>query len=833
MPSPNPRPSAEDRIRAALWFAEHGFGVFPCWSTHADGTCRCPQGKTCTSPGKHPITHDGFKSATTDPAKVRTFLSAASDPNYGVIAPEGVFVLDVDGDDWQARIAALEAQHGPLPPTLRTETAHGQHIFLRWPTGHPRPLRQLFGWVTRWGSGAHAGYVIGPRSVHATGFEYHPATGAVGEIATLPEAWATAGVADDSHRHIRVQNGPRLEQVGAGGRHEFLRDRARTLRGGGLTGESLFGAVMAVNEEYCVPPKSDEEVRRAIGDVETKFEADPLPGTPEYEEHTGGSSTGMLVSEDPEAMFPAPPHEAAYGGLLGDCTRFLLEGTDASPVAVLASLVAFCGALMPSLGYWHGRHPSSPYLAIVGQSGDGRKGTAMTRVVDALGYTLGTDTVNRVKFDGIASGEGLVKALLDRKSETFGNPTGVLFEEEYETFLTAAGREGSNLDSRVRAAFDGKQLSLRKVSERVVVPEPYYLSFLVGITPIALRKAIKRSAFTDGSGNRVLWLPVVRRPVRVMSTEPIFPLDLSRPLIEAHRKTFNDPARIDPTPEANDLLSDYDDYLRANAVGTAARLTRRFGVLAFRMGLVHAAVERSRSVEREHIARAIALTDYALRGLTYAFGHAAGDADATHLLRMLRDSETGELSMTDLKHDFIREPIRRQAALDELQDLGLADVVKVRTRGRPATLLRLKAQEQAFGDFGALLDERLDPGSVAHAQGDSHARPKVPKGAPKVPKVKGSDSIGTFGTDSGSATKTDDKSVNPVPKPDSRSDKHGKSRPKGVPKVSESQPVEPADATGVWAKPCREYASHQASHRSTPRGWVCIACDPPEEEEPS
>ena len=70
MTVPSPRPSNDDRVRAALWFAERGFGIFPVWSTR-DGQCRCPAGPACSSPGKHPITTDGFKSATTDEQRIR------------------------------------------------------------------------------------------------------------------------------------------------------------------------------------------------------------------------------------------------------------------------------------------------------------------------------------------------------------------------------------------------------------------------------------------------------------------------------------------------------------------------------------------------------------------------------------------------------------------------------------------------------------------------------------------------------------------------------------------------------------------------------------------
>ena len=122
-------------------------------------------------------------------------------------------MLDVDGDG-VARLAELEARHGALPPTLRTNTAHGQHVFLRWPEGLPRPIGQLFGYVTRWGSGPGAGYVIGPRSVHASGAVYAPA-GPFTEIAELPEAWAQAAIAPAPADEDAIEIGGRVRAARA------------------------------------------------------------------------------------------------------------------------------------------------------------------------------------------------------------------------------------------------------------------------------------------------------------------------------------------------------------------------------------------------------------------------------------------------------------------------------------------------------------------------------------------------------------------------------------------------------------------------------------------
>jgi len=305
-----PRPSPEDRIKAACWFAERGFGIFSVWSTHPSGTCRCPAAAACGQPGKHPIGKQGFLENTRDPDRIRILLSAGSEPNYGLVCPEGVFAWDVDGDG-VPRLVVLEREYGALPLTLRTNTAHGQHVFLRWPDGLPRPLGQMFGYVTRWGSGTGAGYVIGPRSVHATGFEYAPA-GTFLEIAELPEAWARAAIgAKSATGSIVVKPGGPVD-VAVGGRHEYLRDQARHLRGLGLTGEALFVAVSDLNRQLA-EPKSPDAVRRAIGDVETKFGRDAISdegwrtARPQAHQEPPSAATDRSVVLSSISTDPPPP----------------------------------------------------------------------------------------------------------------------------------------------------------------------------------------------------------------------------------------------------------------------------------------------------------------------------------------------------------------------------------------------------------------------------------------------------------------------------------------------------------------------------------------------
>lgn len=268
------RPSADDRIRAALWFAERGFGVFSVWSALPNGACRCPDGASCDQAGKHPITRNGFKDATTDPNRIRTLLSAGSDPNYGLVNPDGVFALDVDGEG-VAKLADLEVLHGPLPATLRTATAHGEHIFLHWPDELPRPIGQLFGFVTRWGSGSNAGYVIGPRSVHASGAVYAP-SGTTFEIATIPPAWAAAVIERTAPSPGIIVIAPGAYELpetvpASASRYEAIRTYTASLYNKGLAIDDMWPLVRERLAPRFEQPLTETELRSRFDRVTEKL----------------------------------------------------------------------------------------------------------------------------------------------------------------------------------------------------------------------------------------------------------------------------------------------------------------------------------------------------------------------------------------------------------------------------------------------------------------------------------------------------------------------------------------------------------------------------------
>jgi hypothetical protein len=51
-------------LEAALARAREGAYVLPLWWTDEAGVCQCPKGRSCPSPGKHPLLRHGLQDAS-------------------------------------------------------------------------------------------------------------------------------------------------------------------------------------------------------------------------------------------------------------------------------------------------------------------------------------------------------------------------------------------------------------------------------------------------------------------------------------------------------------------------------------------------------------------------------------------------------------------------------------------------------------------------------------------------------------------------------------------------------------------------------------------------
>jgi len=246
-------------LAAALFYAQHGWPVFPCKPR-----------------GKQPLVSRGFHSATRGPETIREWWRRWPEANIGIPCGDDFTVLDIDGPDGESALNALGREHGPpLPDTLAATTGRGRHLYfgacgLRNSTGRIAPQVDVR---------ADGGYVIVPPSIHPGGVEYEwaqgqPFTDWPMPLPDLPN-WLrerarsrTSARPSDHGRGaaMAVQEGKPIPE---GQRNELLFRKGCSLRANGLGGDAISAALHAENAARCRPLLPDAEVsqiaRQAAG----------------------------------------------------------------------------------------------------------------------------------------------------------------------------------------------------------------------------------------------------------------------------------------------------------------------------------------------------------------------------------------------------------------------------------------------------------------------------------------------------------------------------------------------------------------------------------------
>lgn len=241
--------------RSAMAYATRGMPVFPCQPR-----------------GKEPATARGLYGATTDRGIIESWWGSAAELNIGIPtgAPSGFFVLDIDNEDGEASLRALEKAHSALPPTNEVITGRGRHLYFRY---GEHELRNSAGKV---GIGidvrAEGGYVLAPPSIHPTGRAYAWSVDCTGEFADAPE-WLYQ-IASHSEGPGK---GKKLEEwhktltgvIPAGSRNTTLASIAGKLLFHDVNLILLRDLLLCINDARCDPPLSVSEVDRIVASVAT------------------------------------------------------------------------------------------------------------------------------------------------------------------------------------------------------------------------------------------------------------------------------------------------------------------------------------------------------------------------------------------------------------------------------------------------------------------------------------------------------------------------------------------------------------------------------------
>jgi putative DNA primase/helicase len=265
-----------ENLQYALAYVRRGLRVFPThWPIFDSGgvKCSCFNPK-CESIGKHPLTKHGVHDASDSEDRVREWWKVRPHANIGLATggAAGILALDVDprhgGDD---TLAALEREHGEIPPTWRFLTGGGgEHILFEHPE---ETVRNSAG---KLGDGldirSDGGYIVAPPSLHASGRRYaisvdhHPQEVPLAEVPQwlLDRLKQTAAKPGWTVEQWRALTGGGVDE---GGRNEAIARLAGHLLRRFIDPRVALDLLQSWNLTHCRPPLPPEEVTRTVESI--------------------------------------------------------------------------------------------------------------------------------------------------------------------------------------------------------------------------------------------------------------------------------------------------------------------------------------------------------------------------------------------------------------------------------------------------------------------------------------------------------------------------------------------------------------------------------------
>jgi hypothetical protein len=666
---------------------------------------------------KEPSVEGGFYAATTDLSQIAEWIMEGRENHDVAFATgivSGVVVLDADTPE---AVARMEADYGA--PTVWTR--RGAHWYFRHPRNGKVRSRKVAEGMDCKGDG---GYAVAPPSrgrtwvngmpdpaalpVLPAEFHKRTTTNTADEGTSLPEELrekATEAIA----RHVK-----NIEPGSDNGRHQHLTHLCGVL----LSREVGFADAQAIliaawkSVGGDLAERAEREVPNTLRTTQQAIADGRATGVPSLEEITpglyeeledifgwhvkftvGGKKPGAA---EPQRLSWPELDPAALYGLPGDVVRAIDPHCEADPVAILANTLTAFGSVAGRGAFAQvggDEHHLKLFIGLVGETAKGRKGTSWGPV---CGLLEGVDpgwTGERV-VGGLSSGEGLIYAVRDevrgmKKDEEVildaGEPDKrlLVLEGELASVLKVMGREGNTLSPVIRQAWDGDRLrTMTKNSPTKSTGA--HISIIGHVTKAELLRHLGETEAANGFANRFLWLMVRRSKELPFGGEWKTPGALVRRL-DAAVRFARTPRVVTWGASARDQWAEVYGPLSEGKPGLFGAVTGRAEAQTLRLATVYAAMDRSASIEREHLEAALALWDYAEESARYIFGDATGDPVADAILQALRNAGDRGLTRTEIRDLFKRHQgaERINAALGELLRLGRVRRETEQTGGRP------------------------------------------------------------------------------------------------------------------------------------------------------
>jgi hypothetical protein len=374
--------------------------------------------------------------------------------------------------------------------------------------------------------------------------------------------------------------------------------------------------------------------------------------------------------------FPSPMASEAFYGSIGKAVRIMEEHCEACPEALLLQLLVMHGNALGRTLYCNagGKLFANEYTVITGDTGKGRKGTALAMVKSFYELVDRQWCSDRI-YDGIQSGEAIIHCVRDERlglnpkckynlsqehekvllDEGVSDKRLLVCEEELATLLKNAARRGSTITETLRTAWQSPSILRNTNKNSPNSATGAHVSLIAHVTREELLKVLQAVDFNNGLANRILWCASKRNKL-LPNPEYLdweHDPDLIDLFVESLRQCAH-PTRVKKDDSAKVVWEKY--YKEA---GEKIRPLNLEGILTrdtshvLKIALIYASFSFPAIITLEHLNAALAVVDYCERSARWIFGDATGNWIANKILRVLQ-FERRPLSKTDISNQLRR-----------------------------------------------------------------------------------------------------------------------------------------------------------------------------------
>lgn len=244
--------------KAAMRYAQLGFAIFPIKYR-----------------GKTPLTTNGVKDASNDPAIIQGWWEKWPNANIGLATGirNNLLVIDLDVDEDKGingyeTLKDWQKDHGSLPDTWISITGRGGYHWIFKTNEHFGNRVGLLEGIDIRGDN---GYIVAPPSLHPNGKSYEWEVGPddetpMAEVNDMVRLFLQEGEKQTTSESIIVP-----DIIPEGKRNDTMFRLACSLQSKGLSDSAILAALDADNKAKCKPPLNESELQTIVNSVTSKF----------------------------------------------------------------------------------------------------------------------------------------------------------------------------------------------------------------------------------------------------------------------------------------------------------------------------------------------------------------------------------------------------------------------------------------------------------------------------------------------------------------------------------------------------------------------------------